>query len=133
MKGRTRKVIIGIFALTVAAFAVWTYWIWSFMEDFARCRNVVLSSTLSPDSTKAVFVFRQECNATVPDSTWASVATADGSFVPNRNTAFLGVIGGAEVLSSWHGNDVIEVALMPGGGPFLRQEERAGVIRINYK
>lgn len=106
---------------------------WYALEQFASCRNVVLNSIRSPDGTKTVFVFRQECNATVPDSIWASIATADRSFVPDRNAAFLGLKGGAEVLSSWQGNDVVEIALLPGGGPFIKHDERAGAIRINYK
>ena len=106
---------------------------WYALGQFAGCRNVVLSSTRSPDGTKAVFVFRQECDATVPDSTYANIAAADRPFVPNRNHAFLGFIGGAEVLSSWRGNDVVEVALVPGGGRFIKHEERAGSVRIDYK
>ena len=133
MKGRLRKVIISILALSAAAFAVGTYLIWSFMEEFARCRNVAISLTRSPDGTKAVFIFRQECNATVPNSTWASIATANGSFVPDRTTAFFGIIPEAEVLSSWRGNDVVEIALIPGGRSFLKKEERVGAIRIDYK
>lgn len=133
MKARLRKVIVFILALSVAAFAVGTYAIWSLMEAFASCRNVVLSSTRSPDGTKAVFVFRQECNATVPYSTWASIAMANGSFVPDRATAFFGIIPEAEVLSSWRGNDVVEIGLIPGGGTPLKQEERVGAIRIDYK
>src|SRR5262249_8104155 len=35
-------------------------------------------------------------------------------FSPDRNHAFLGFVGGAQVLSGWRGNDVVEIALIPG-------------------
>jgi hypothetical protein len=107
--------------------------IWYALEQFAGCRSSVLSSTRSPDGTKAVFVFRQECNATVPDSMYASIAPTDLPFSPNRSRAFLGFARNAEVLSSWRGNDVVEIALTPGGGDFIRHEAQVGDIRIDYK
>ncbi|KRP96611.1 hypothetical protein AOQ72_20300 [Bradyrhizobium yuanmingense] len=108
--------------------------IWFALEGFASCRNVVLSSTRSPDGTKAVFVFRQECNATVPDSTYASIAPMDRTFSPDRNHAFLGFAGHAEILPSWRGSNVVEIAMMPGvEGGFIRHDEKVGSIRIDYK
>jgi hypothetical protein len=106
---------------------------WYAFEQFGSCQNVVLYSNRSPDGNKAVFVFRQQCNATVPDSIWASVAMADRPFVPDRNDAFLGLTSGAEVRANWLGNDVVEIALLPGGAPFIKRDERAGTVRINYK
>jgi hypothetical protein len=104
------------------------------LEGFASCNNEVLSSTRSPDGTKAVFVFRQECNATVPDSMYASIGPTGRPFSPDRNHAFLGFVGGAEVLSSWRGNDVVEIALIPGRERgFIRHEETVGNIKVDYK
>lgn len=54
---------------------------------FASCSNVVLSPTRSPDGSKAVFVFWQECNATVPDSMYASIGSSGLPFSPDRNQA----------------------------------------------
>lgn len=127
------RIAIAVFAVTGVGVAVVFGFIWYELEQFARCHNVVLSSTRSPDGAKAVFVFRQECNATVPDSMYASIAPTDRPISPDRNHAFLGFVGGAEVLSSWRGNDVVEIALIPGGGRFIRHEERVGNIRIDYK
>jgi hypothetical protein len=104
-----------------------------YAQQFRQCSNVVLNSIHSPDGTKVVFVFRQECNATAPDSIWASITTADRPFVPDRNDAFLGFIGGVAIRSNWQGNDVVEIALLPGGGRFTKHEERAGTVRIDYK
>jgi hypothetical protein len=127
------RIVLTIFAVISIGIASLLGIAWYALEQFASCRNVVLSSTRSRDGTKASFVFRQECNATVTDSTYASIAAADRPFVPDRNHAFLGFIGGAEVLSNWRGNDVVEIALIPGGGPFIKKEERAGTVRIDYK
>jgi hypothetical protein len=105
----------------------------SYLERFSSCRNVVLSSTRSPDGTKAVFVFRQECNATVPDSVYASIATTDRSFLPDRHHAFLGAARRIEVLANWRGNDVVEIALIPSGGTFVQHDAQADNIEIDYK
>jgi hypothetical protein len=127
------RIAIAVLAVTGIGIAVLLGFIWYALEQFASCRNVVLSSTRSPEGAKAVFVFRQECNATVPDSMYASIAPTDRPFSPDRNHAFLGFVRGAEVLSSWRGNDVVEIALIPGGGHFIRREERVGNIKVDYK
>jgi hypothetical protein len=103
------------------------------MEGFVSCSNVALSSTRSPDGIRAVLVFRQECNATVPDSIWATIVPTDQPLSPDRNHAFPGFVGGAEVLPSWPGNDVIEIALVSGGERLVRHEETVGNVRIDYK
>lgn len=102
-------------------------------EKFSGCRNVVLSSTRSPDGAKAVFVFRQECNATVPNSVYASIARTDRSFLPDRHHAFLGAVRRIEVLANWRGNDVVEIALIPSGGTFVKHDAQADNIEIDYK
>jgi hypothetical protein len=107
--------------------------IWYASEQFSSCHNTTLSSTISPDGSKAVFVFRHECNATVAFSTYASIAPTDRSFSADRDRAFLGFTGTAEVLASWKGDDVVEIALIPGGAPFIRHEERFGNVKIDYK
>jgi hypothetical protein len=33
----------------------------------------------------------------------------------HSSAAFLGLVGGAEVLSRWRGNDVLDIALIPEG------------------
>jgi hypothetical protein len=134
---RTRSLLwrTAIAAVTVAAiaFAGWFGSVWYALDRFAACSNIVLSQTRSPDGSRAVFVFRQECNATVADSTWASVAPADRAFSPDREHAFLGVAGGIEVLPNWRGNDVVEIGTIPGGAPFLKREPQAGDVRVDYR
>jgi hypothetical protein len=103
------------------------------LDQFANCRNMVLSSIPSPDGTKAVYVFRQECNATVPDSVWASIAPTDRSFSPERNNAFVGLMPGAEIVSNWRGNDALEIAFIPGGKNFIKRDAKVGTIKIEYK
>ncbi|MCA1420474.1 hypothetical protein ABH995_005565 [Bradyrhizobium yuanmingense] len=128
------RIAIAVLAVAGIGIAAMVGLIWFALEGFASCRNVVLSSTRSPDGTKAVFVFRQECNATVPDSTYASIAPMDRTFSPDRNHAFLGFAGHAEILPSWRGSNVVEIAMMPGvEGGFIRHDEKVGSIRIDYK
>ncbi|MCK1743026.1 hypothetical protein IVA80_19655 [Bradyrhizobium sp. 139] len=65
---------------------------------------------------------------------YASIAPTDRPFSPDRNQAFIGFVGSAEVLSSWRGSDVVEIAMMPGlGRGFIRHDQRVGTIRIDYK
>jgi hypothetical protein len=124
---------IAAVAIIVIGIAILFGVVWYALEQFGRCRNVVLGSTKSPDGTKAVFVFRQECNATVPDTIWASVAPTDRPFVPDRNRAFLGMVRGIEVLPNWRGNDAVEISLIPGDGRITKHDEQLGNIRIDYK
>lgn len=134
---RSRPLLLRVAIVAVAAtgigIAVLFGLEWYALEQFAGCRNVVLGSTKSPDGTKAVFVFRQQCDATVPDSTWASVAATDRPFLPDRERAFLGTTRGIEVLPHWRGNDVVEINLIPGGQRLVKHDEQAGNIRIDYK
>ncbi|MCA1470780.1 hypothetical protein I6F09_23115 [Bradyrhizobium sp. IC3195] len=109
------RIAIAVLAVAGIGIAAMVGLIWFALEGFASCRYMVLSSTRSPDGTKAVFVFRQECNATVPDSTYATIAPMDRTFSPDRNHAFLGFAGHAEILPSWRGSNVVEIAMMPGG------------------
>jgi hypothetical protein len=123
-----------IVVLAVIGIAAIVGLVWYALEGFASCSHVVLSSTRSPDGTKAVFVFRQKCNATVPDSMYASIGPTGRPFSPDRNHAFLGFAGGAEVLTSWRANDVVEIALIPSvERGFIRREERVGNIKVDYK
>jgi hypothetical protein len=92
------------------------------------------SSEFNPIArTKAVLIFRQECNATVPDSMYASLAPTNRPFSTDRGHAFLGFVGRAEVLSNWRGNDAVEVALIPGTGTFIKRAERVDNIEVDYK
>jgi hypothetical protein len=107
--------------------------VWQVMDGFASCSNVVLSSTRSPDRARAVLVFRQECNATVPDSVWATIAPTDRPLSPDRNHAFLGFVGGADVQPRWRGNDAVEIVLSAGAERFIRREETVDNVRVDYK
>ena len=128
------RIAIAVLAAVGIGIAAMIGLIWFALEGFASCRNVVLSSTRSPDGTKAVLVFRQECNATVPDSTYASIAPIDRTSSPDRNHAFLGFAGHAEILPSWRGSNVVEIAMMPGiERGFIRHDEKVGSVRIDYK
>ncbi|TGN74304.1 hypothetical protein EOW77_0033820 [Bradyrhizobium yuanmingense] len=128
------RIAIAVLAVAGTGIAAMVGLIWFALEGFASCRNVVLSSTPSPDGTKAVLVFRQECNATVPDSTYASIAPMDSAFSPDRNHAFLGFAGNAEILPTWRGSNVVEIAMMPGvEGGFIRHDAQVGSVRIDYK
>jgi hypothetical protein len=92
------------------------------------------SSEFNPIArTKAVLIFRQECNATVPDSMYASLAPTNRPFSTDRGHAFLGFVGRAEVLSNWRKDDAVEVALIPGTGTFIKREERVDNIEVDYK
>ncbi len=128
------RIAITMLAVAGVGIAAMIGLIWFALEGFASCRNVILSSTLSPDGTKAVLVFRQECSATVPDSTYASIVPMDRTFSRDRSHAFLGFAGHAEILPSWRGSNVVEIAMMPGiEGGFIRHDEKVGSIRIDYK
>jgi hypothetical protein len=131
---QTRSFRIATVALAVIGVGTLFGVVWHRMDGVASCSNVVLSSTRSPDGSKAVFVFRQQCGATVPDSLYATVAMTDRPFSPDRNHAFLGLVGGTEVLSSWSGNEVVEIGLIPGRDRgFIRHEEAVDNVRIIYK
>ena len=128
------RIAVSVLAVAGIGIAAMVGLTWFALEGFASCRNVILSSTRSPDGTKAVLVFRQECNATVPDSTYASIAAMDRTFSADRSQAFLGFAGHAEILPSWRGSNVVEIAMMPGiERGFIRHDEKAGSIRIEYK
>jgi hypothetical protein len=128
------RIAIAVLAVVGMGIATMLGLIWYALEGFASCRNVVLNLTRSPDGTKAVLVFRQECNATVPVSMYASIAPMDRPFSPDRNHAFLSLVGNAKVLSSWRENEVVEIALMPGRErDFIKRDESVGNIRIDYK
>jgi hypothetical protein len=127
------RVSIATGALICIGVTILFSFIWYGLEQFANCRNVVLSSTASPDGTKAVYVFRQQCNATVPDSVWASISATNRSFSPKRNLAFVGLIGGTEILPNWRKNDTVEIALIPGGENFIKRDEKVGNIKIEFK
>src|ERR1700692_1211709 len=127
------RIGIAIAAMICIGTATLLGFIWYPLDQFANCRNMVLSSIRSPDGTKAVYVFRQECNATVPDSVWASIAPTDRSFSPERNNAFVGLMRGAEIVSNWHGNDALEIAFIPGGNNFIKRDAKVGTIKIEYK
>jgi hypothetical protein len=134
---RFRRTVLGIaitvLVVTAVGVAVLSAFIWHAAEQFTSCRNIVLGSIRSPDDTKSVFIFRQECNAIVPDSMYASIAPTDRPFTPDRDHAFLGFVGRGEVLSNWRGDDAVEVAFVPAVGSFIKREKRVDNVEIDYK
>jgi hypothetical protein len=102
-------------------------------SGFGACRSVILSSMVSPDGARSVVISRKECAATVPYNTQASIAVAGEPFSIEKNPAFFVITGSPDIITRWRGNDVVEIALIPGGGKISRNEEKVGDIRIEYK
>jgi hypothetical protein len=103
------------------------------MEGFGACRSVVLNTIPSPDKKRSVVIFRKECNATVADSYHASVIPGGKPFSAESDVPFLSLAGTSEILASWRGNNVVEIALIPGGIRELKRELHVGDVRIDYK
>ena len=95
-------------------------------------RDVVPTSIASPDRTKSVVVFRKVCGVTVPDTTHAGQPSAFVGY-DQLDTTFFSVADTPEVLSSWRGNDAVEIALIPGGGRVLKREPKVGDVTIEYE
>jgi len=132
LKSRTRKILLGIFALTLTAFAVGTYVIWSFMEGFGRCETNVISSIPSPSNKMELVTFSRECNATVGFNTQVSVSSGALPFSPERNPPFLSVSQRPSILLRWASDSLVEVVLPPEV-KIYRRETAVGDIRVNYK
>jgi hypothetical protein len=103
------------------------------MEAFGACRDVVLKATPSPDGKRSVVIFYRGCNATVADSSHASIVPLGESFSARRHPPFLSLARTSEILASWRANDVVEIALIPGGVREVKHETRVGDIHIDYK
>ena len=122
--------ILGVMLVVVVC--LFTY-AWFSLSKFGACRNIVLTTVPSPDAKKSVVTFRKECGATVRDSYHASIVPAGKPFSEDRDIPFLSLGGTAEILASWRGNDVVEIALIPGGIRELKHEVRVGDIQVDYR
>ncbi|WKA31061.1 hypothetical protein [Bradyrhizobium roseum] len=132
MKSRTRKILLGIFAPILAALAVVTYAISSFMEEFGRCETNVIGSIPSPNNKMELVTFSRECNATVGFNTLVSVSYGTLPFSPDRNPSFLSVSQRRSILLRWVSDGLVEVVLPPDVTIYRRDTE-VGDVRIDYK
>src|SRR5258707_515109 len=103
------------------------------MSSFAECKTVILGSTPSPDRNISVVISRKECGATVPYMTQASMVRVGGAFSPEKNPAFFIISDTPDIIASWRGNSIVEIALIPGGGKVFRNQPNVGDIKIEYK
>jgi hypothetical protein len=122
--------VAGASCIVVAGLFVY---VWFFFETFGACRNVELSSIPSPDGKKSVVSFRKECGATVADSSHATLVPAGQSFSAEKYAPFLSLAGTTDILASWRGNRVVEIALIPGGVAELKRASQVGDVYIDYK
>jgi hypothetical protein len=102
-------------------------------RSFGECANVVRASIPSPNGSKSVVVFRQECGATVPYNTQASIVPIGEAPSPGKHSAFFVTSGTPELLVTWIGDSAVEIALIPGGGHVFRSEPNASDVKIVYK
>jgi hypothetical protein len=107
--------------------------LWLVMDVFGACRDVVLTSVRSPDGKKSVVISRRECGATVADSSHASIVPAGEFFSVGKHPPFLSLAGTSDIVASWRGNNVVEIALIPGGIREVKREPRVGDVQIDYK
>jgi hypothetical protein len=122
--------VAGAACIGVAALFVY---VWFFFETFGACRNVELSSILSPDGKKSVVSFRKQCGATVADSSHATLVPAGEPFSAEKYAPFLSLAGTTDILVAWRGNRVVEIALIPGGAADLKRDPQVGDVHIDYK
>ena len=122
--------VLGAVSLVIAGLL--TY-IWFAMEAFGACRDAVLSSVPAPDGKRSVVIFHRGCNATVADSSHASIVPTGESFSAWSHPPFLSLARTSDILASWRGNNVVEIALLPGGIREVKREPRVGDVQIEYK
>jgi len=128
-----RRIWWALAATLGAVFLVFTGLVWVAFDSFGACRDVVLGSTPSPDGKRSIVVFRRGCNATVADSSHASIVPAGESFSAWKHPPFLSLARTSEILASWRGSNVVEIALIPGGIREVKREPRVGDVQIEYK
>jgi hypothetical protein len=126
-----RMVYLGLASLVLVLTCGYLYIDYVFGR-FAECRIVQVASTPSPSGEKSVIVFRKECNATVPNSTHASIAPSGTDFSPERSSPFFGVPGNQDILATWSGDRVVKIGVVPGSSRTLEREQSVGDIRIEY-
>ncbi len=102
-------------------------------NSFGACTNVVLNTIASPDGSKVLVIFRKRCNATVPDSTQASLAPANLDFPVEKVPPFFVIGGTPTITAEWRGNHSVSIAVIPAGGKVFRSQESFGEIKIEYK
>jgi hypothetical protein len=116
-----------------AVFLVVAGLVWVGFDAFGACRDVVLGSTPSPDGRRSVVIFSRGCNATVADSSHASIISAGESFSAQKHPPFLSLARTSDILAFWRGNNVVEIALIPGGIREVTRESRVQDVQIEYK
>ena len=104
-----------------------------FADKFGECNDRLLASIASPDGQKSIVVFRRECAATVGYSSHVSLVPAGETFSASRHAPFLSIDQTPEILATWRGNDLVEIALIPGSTRVFRRDLRVGDVRIDYK
>ena len=102
-------------------------------NGFGTCNNAVLNTIASPDGSKVVVIFRKECNATVPLSVQAGVASANLASPAEKVPPFFVIEGAPTVTAEWRGNRAVDIAVVPAGGKVFRNQESVGNIKIEYK
>jgi hypothetical protein len=132
LKSRARKILISVLAITLAAFAVGTYVIWSFMEGVGRCELNIISSTPSPSNKMELVTFSRECNATVGFNTQVSIRSKTHPFSPERNPPFLSVSQRPNIVLRWVSDGLVEVVL-PSQAMVYRRDTVVGSVRVEYK
>jgi hypothetical protein len=127
-----RKILISVLAITLAAFAVGTYVIWSFMDGFGRCELNIISAIPSPSNKTELVTFSRECNATVGFNTQVSIRSKTDPFSPERNPPFLSVSQRPNVVLRWVSDDLVEV-ILPTEVTVYRRQTEVGSVKVDYK
>jgi hypothetical protein len=103
------------------------------LNRFGACDNAVLNTIASPDGSKVIVIFRKQCNATVPDSTQASLASAALGSPAEKVPPFFVIAGTPTITADWRGDRSVEIAVIPAGGKIFRNQASVGDIKIEYK
>jgi hypothetical protein len=131
---RRKGLAIGVVicALLVTAVLGFDY-VDRFMGGFGACRIVILSSMPSPNGSKSVVTFKEECGATVPNNTQASIASTGNAFSPEEAPPFLSVRGDHDISATWTSENLVRIGLIPREPQVYRRESRVGDVRIDYE
>ena len=130
-RGRRRWTIPAIATCIVIAGGV--LYVWYVGSIFGECRTDVRRAIPSPDGKKSLVVFGKECGVTVGLNTQISIASAGGSFSPEKNPAFFVASGLHAVVARWFGDSAVEIAIVPGGDEIFRTEQNVGDVKVVYK
>jgi hypothetical protein len=130
---RTRRLVGAAIVLLLGSFLSAFLYLDYVFDKFGECRSVRLTVVPSPDGSKSVVIYRNECGATVPYSTHASIASSGASFSPEDATPFFSVRGVQDMLVTWRGGKVVRIGLVPGAGKIYKRDQSVGDIRIEYE